>query len=80
MLTREERWEHISNITNAATAVMGYLDLIQHPEQLEQLGQQLGKKIDKDECIGKALQQAERVMKSGTALRMDAWEEKKRNV
>jgi hypothetical protein len=62
-LTIEERIEKLNTITNAGTAVVGYLDLILHPESEQ--------KIDKDECLRKAFQNAERVLKAGNELRWD---------
>jgi uncharacterized Zn finger protein (UPF0148 family) len=64
IMTIEERLEKLNTITNAGTAVVGFLDLILHPESEEQ-------KIDKDECLRKAFQNAERVLKAGHELRWD---------
>ena len=63
-MTTEERQQNLRNLINAATATLGYIDLIQNPEP--------GKQIDRDECLGKAHVHAERALRQAQELLSDA--------
>ena len=64
-MTIDERIDKLKNITNATTAIMGYLDLIQNPEP--------GQQVDTADCISKAHKNAGRAERAAQELIRDAW-------